>query len=87
MSLKKRDIKFNLSGGDVRMLQFESGLLGLKIPDEEAAANHFGKGTREAVLSFQKQFGLKVDDIVGNDTAKQINVKVSERLRTRAWNS
>lgn len=80
MSLKKRDIKFNLSGADVRLLQFELGLLGFKIPDEEAADNHFGKGTREAVLSFQKQFDLKVDGIVGSDTAKQIKAQVSEHV-------
>ena len=77
MSLEKRYIKLNLSGADVKQLQFDLRLLDLNIPDEEVAANHFGKGTHDAVLNLQKQFGLKADGIVGSLMTKQINMEIS----------
>ncbi len=77
MSQKRRDIKIDLSGADVRQLQFELGLSGLEITGEEAADNHFGEGTREAVLKLQEEFGLKIDGIVGDVTTKQISAELS----------
>lgn len=73
-------MKPNLSGADVRLLQFNLGLLGLEIPGEEAADNYFGEGTREAVQKLQKQFGLNADGIVVNVTTKRINTERVERI-------
>lgn len=76
MNLQGRNLRFDLRGADVRLLQFELRLLGLNIPDQEAVDNRFGEGTREAVQKFQKRFGLKKDGIVGEVTAGRINAEI-----------
>ena len=81
MKLQGRNLRLDLRGADVRLLQFELRLLGLDIPDEEALNNHFGKGTQEAVLEFQRGSGeLQPTGIVEPATAKRINAGVRERV-------
>ncbi|WP_182407529.1 hypothetical protein [Psychrobacter sp. GP33] len=53
MSLKKRDIKLDSSGADVKQLQFELSLLDLNIPDEEAADNDFAKAHFKPYKNFR----------------------------------
>src|SRR5918998_771416 len=81
MELQGRNLKLDLRGADVRLLQFELRLVGLEIPDEEAFANHFGTGTHQAVLRFQREFtSLEPTGIVEPATAKRINAEVRERV-------
>ena len=80
MRLQGRDLARDLRGGDVRLLQFELRLLGLDMSEEEALANHFGEGTRGAVLRFQERVGLHLTGIVERETARRINAAVRERV-------
>ncbi|WP_182407528.1 neuraminidase-like domain-containing protein [Psychrobacter sp. GP33] len=80
MNLQERNLSFDRRGADVRLLQFELGLLDLNISDEEVAANHFGEGTREAVLKLQEEFGLEADGVVDEVTAERINAKLRQLI-------
>lgn len=80
MQLQGRKLTIDMHAADVRLLQFELHLLGLDMPEEEALANHFGEGTRKAVRTFQREFGLGSTGIVEPGTAERINAAVRERV-------
>nr|DAW58772.1 MAG TPA: lysozyme family protein [Caudoviricetes sp.] len=56
-----------MSGEDVRMVQTELAYLGFNI-GKTGVDGKFGKNTASAVREFQKEKGLVVDGIVGEDT-------------------
>jgi len=79
MLLSGRNLSIELHGDDVKLLQSELGLLGLKLPPNETGQSVFGPFTRRAVMEFQKKFseeGLKVTGIVDEATARLINREV-----------
>ena len=60
---KFTNIKVGSSGDNVASVQKALGI---------TADGKFGKGTRQAVMDFQKKHGLKVDGIVGDETMSKI---------------
>lgn len=80
MQLLGRNLKLDLRGADVRLLQFELGLLHLEFAEEETSENHFGEATREAVLKFQSGSDLERTGEVDRATAKRINAEVGRRV-------
>lgn len=60
---KFTDIRVGSSGDNVASVQKALGI---------TADGKFGKGTRQAVMDFQKKHGLKVDGIVGHETMSKI---------------
>ncbi len=80
MRLQGRELKLEMQGADVRLLQFELGLLGLDVPNDEQLKNFFGEGTQRAVMRFQQQFNLDPTGLVDERTARQINGMIGERV-------
>ncbi len=81
MQLQGRDLKVNMRGADVKLLQKELQELGFPIDDEDG---HFGATTRRAVLRFQEQHLAELDlpkptGIVDEATALLINAEVNAR--------
>ncbi len=77
MKLIRRNLKLDLTGDDVRLLQSELILLGLPIPKAEQDRAAFLKGTYEAVVRFQREHTLKPTGVVNAETARSINAAVS----------
>ena len=59
----KLPLKMGSKGDDVKELQKALG-----IPVDKEKTGYFGKLTKEAVIKFQKENGLKQDGIVGEGT-------------------
>ena len=76
MELQGRNLTIRMKGEDVKLLQSELKLLGYILPADEISRGYFGRETRNAVLSFQKQRGLQTTGIVDKHTAEQINAVV-----------
>lgn len=62
---RERDLKFGDKGSDVRALQVK---LGIKVDGD------FGKGTKAALMEFQKANGLTVDGICGQNTRQKLGL-------------
>ena len=73
MDLQGRDLKTEMTGADVRLLQEELAQLGFAISADEQGRALFGPSTRDAVLEFQKQHRVDTNGIVDAATAKLIN--------------
>jgi hypothetical protein len=77
-----------MQGDDVALLHSElaqlraAGLLDAEIGRAEVAERRFGASTREAVVLFQRQHGLRVSGVVEEQTARRINEQV-DGLSTR----
>jgi Tc toxin complex TcA C-terminal TcB-binding domain/Neuraminidase-like domain/Salmonella virulence plasmid 28.1kDa A protein/Putative peptidoglycan binding domain len=76
MQLQGRNLKANMRGDDVRLLQAELGELGLPIPAAERERAVFGDGTLRAVLRFQGKHLLRRTGVVDQRTALVINREV-----------
>jgi Tc toxin complex TcA C-terminal TcB-binding domain/ABC toxin N-terminal region/Neuraminidase-like domain/PA14 domain/Putative peptidoglycan binding domain/Salmonella virulence plasmid 28.1kDa A protein len=81
MQLQGRDLKVNMRGDDVKLLQKELRELAFPIDDEDG---HFGATTRRAVLGFQEQHLAELDlpkptGMVDEATALLINAEVDAR--------
>lgn len=61
----ERDLKFGDKGSDVRALQVK---LGIKVDGD------FGKGTKAALMEFQKANGLTVDGVCGQNTRQKLGL-------------
>lgn len=61
----ERDLKFGDTGSGVRVLQVK---LGIKVDGD------FGKGTKAAVMEFQKANGLTVDGVCGENTRRKLGL-------------
>ena len=80
MRLQGRELKLEMQGADVRLLQFELSLLGFDIPGDETLKNFFGEVTQRAVIRFQREFNLEPTGVVDERTARLINRVISERV-------
>jgi len=60
-----RDLKFGDKGADVRALQVK---LGIKVDGD------FGKGTKAALMEFQKANGLTVDGVLGSRSRAALGI-------------
>jgi len=65
----KKVVKSGMKGDFVKKLQQQLKSLGF---DPKGTDGKFGKNTKNAVVEFQKQSGLKADGVVGVDTYKVI---------------
>lgn len=61
-------LKVGSEGDEVKSLQKDLNRLGAKIEEDGI----FGKGTKDAVQDFQKEYKLDVDGIVGKDTLSKL---------------
>ncbi|HEX7101674.1 MAG TPA: peptidoglycan-binding domain-containing protein, partial [Nitrolancea sp.] len=77
MELQGRDLKIELTGNDVRLLQRELAQLGFAISADEQGHALFGPTTRDAVLQFQKEHRVDTNGIVDAATAKLINSDIA----------
>lgn len=70
---------------EVSRLQGELNRLGVRDADGKPLAEDgkFGDNTREAVLAFQKQQGLKEDGVVGRDTFGKLSAAQTQDADTR----
>ena len=73
MELDGRDLKLDLGGGDVGLLQEELAQLGIEVPDSERGERSYGKETYAAVRRFQREHGVEATGVVDAETAKLIN--------------
>lgn len=72
------------TGNDIRILQYYLNFLGFfydTLPRITVDGN-FGNETKNAVITFQNQFGLPADGIVGRQTWYRIQDQYDEVLRT-----
>ncbi len=69
-----RALKFGDSGVDVEALQYYLAFLGYFFPELPPIpiTGYFGEQTRDAVFTFQKLYGLKVDGIAGRQTFGEV---------------
>src|SRR5713101_5864106 len=77
MRLSRRNLRLELTGDDIRLLQSELIELGLPIPKAEQDRAAFLQGTYEAVVRFQREHTLKPTGVVNAETARAINAAVS----------
>src|SRR6266853_1139286 len=77
MKLSRRNLRLDVSGDDVRLLQSELIQLGLPIPKPEQERGAFLQGTHEAVVRFQREHKLEPTGVVNAETARAINAAVS----------
>ena len=80
MKLQGRNLSAQMQGEDVNLLLSELCQLGYRIADAELDKNLFGETTRQAVLEFQKEQGISVDAIVGEQTALQLDAEIAQLL-------
>jgi len=73
VNLQGRDLKLELDGDDVRLLQTELAQIGLPVPEDERERGFFGHGTFQAVTRFQAEQRLERTGVVDTETAKAIN--------------
>lgn len=71
-----RPLKKEMRGEDVRQLQERLKVLGFLVIDE--CTDYFGSMTKEAVINFQREYGLKVDGIAGPETIRAINLALKD---------
>ena len=71
-------LKYKMTSPDVLELQEKLSKLGFFEGNE--FTNYFGDKTKQAVLDFQKSIDIKVDGIVGKETAKYINMKIQQLI-------
>src|SRR5262245_20878836 len=76
MNLQGRDLKRDLRGDDVALLQRELAIIGFTVPEVERDQGAFGQGTHEAVTRFQNQSCLEPTGVVDAETARAINAAV-----------
>lgn len=69
----QRNLKQGLRGEDVRLLQESLSAIGLDVGKIDGV---FGKKTRAAVMTFQREMGLKVDGIAGVMTLASLEAAV-----------
>ena len=69
-----RSLQLGDSGVDVEALQYYLAFLGYFFPELPPIpiTGYFGEQTRDAVLTFQKLYGLTVDGIVGQRTFREV---------------
>jgi len=73
----QRTLKVGCSGSDVKELQTnlrDLGYTGVGTPDGK-----FGNNTKNAVISFQKTYGLTPDGIAGANTLNAVNTAISRQ--------
>lgn len=71
ISASERNLKFGDKGSDVRALQVK---LNLHLNSHIDVDGDFGKGTKSAVMEFQKRNRLDIDGIVGENTRKLLGL-------------
>jgi hypothetical protein len=76
MNLQGRDLKQDMRGDDVALLQRELMLIGHEVPIDERQASVFGPGTLQVVTRFQKERGMQTTGVVDAQTARAINAVV-----------
>lgn len=69
-----RTLKVGSKGNDVKQLQQNLNALGYNAGTPDGV---FGNGTKNAVISFQKTYGLSADGIAGNGTLTAISTTVN----------
>lgn len=82
MDLQGRDLKRDMRGHDVALLQRELVWIGFEVPFEERRDSVFGGGTAGAVSLFQKQRGMETTGVVDAQTARAINAVVGAETLT-----
>ncbi|HEY6315370.1 MAG TPA: neuraminidase-like domain-containing protein [Streptosporangiaceae bacterium] len=75
MNLQGRDLREGLAGTDVGVLHGELAMLGYTVPISDQTL-HFGPGTREAVVQFQTDHGLRPTGIVDAATAVALSAAI-----------
>ena len=80
MAIFKQTLKFGSIGSDVGKLQSLLNKNGATLYID----NQFGKATLEAVKQFQKDYGLKTDGIVGNQTQSVLE-EIDNRVYSMKW--
>ena len=81
-----RLLKKGMQGADIQNLQEVLKRLG-HLPISLQTTQYFGNQTYSGVLSFQKQFGLTMDGIVGPATANAINKVLANSGSSRGTGS
>lgn len=71
-----RTLKVGSRGDDVKALQANLNLLGYNAGTPDGI---FGNGTKNAVISFQKTYGLSADGIAGTNTLDAISTTVNRK--------
>lgn len=71
-----RTLKVGSTGDDVKALQTNLNLLGYNAGTPDGI---FGNGTKNAVISFQKVYGLSADGIAGTNTLDAISTTVNRK--------
>ena len=74
MNLQGRDLKRDMRGDDVALLQRALMLIGHEVPVEERRDAVFGAGTVKAVKCFLKERGMEITGMVDAQTARAIKV-------------
>lgn len=82
MELQGRDLKRDMRGDDVALLQRELMLLGYAVPDVERRDSFFGDVTHQIVQRFQREHGTQVTGVVDAQTAHLINSRVNAETVT-----
>ncbi len=62
-------------------------LAGLVVPPSVQQQQWYGKELRAVIKRFQSQHGLKMDGVIGPDTANWLNYPIEERIRRLALNA
>lgn len=75
-----RPLKEGTKGEDVKALQERLKVLGFLVIEE--CTDYYGSMTKEAIVKFQREYGLKVDGIAGPDTIKNINLALQDKVDT-----
>ena len=71
-----RTLKVGCTGEDVKELQKNLNLLGYNAGTPDGI---YGNGTKDAVISFQKTYGLSADGIAGTNTLDAISTTVNRK--------
>lgn len=77
LSPVSRVLRLNMKNKHVGDLQQALAFLGYPIDETEFKANTFGKTTREAVIAYQRRYGLPVTGHVAGDTLQALNRDVA----------
>jgi N-acetylmuramoyl-L-alanine amidase len=72
-------LKFGDQGSFVKEIQEDLIRIGFPLPKYEADGI-FGEETENAVMAFQKRYGLRVDGIVGPETLTKLSEAVKQKL-------
>ncbi|MCZ0755868.1 peptidoglycan-binding domain-containing protein [Anoxybacillus sp. J5B_2022] len=77
-------LKLGDKGTFVKEIQQDLIRVGFPLP-KYGADGAFGEETENAVMAFQKQYGLHVDGIVGQETLAKLTEVVNQKLRQEAF--